>query len=174
MIFFKSEKRAQQADIKQSRRFTPMQYLAAVGALLLSVSVIAYAATITSFTSGQSASAAAVNTNFSNLNDAVVSVQGQLLGVGQTWQDFTVTRFAGVDYTNNTTRPINVSVKVSTGGGPLGASLLVSGIEVSMHSSADFTGVARVSGIVPPGAVYRVNVTSGIVSATAGSWVELR
>lgn len=90
------------------------------------------------------------------------------LGVGQTWQNVTSGRSIGVTYTNNTTKPIQVMIVVSSGPSSGGNSLVINGVTVAtfnVHSSM----TAPFSFIVPAGHTYRINVSS-----TIASWSELR
>ena len=92
------------------------------------------------------------------------------LGYGQTWQDVTGSRVVGTTYYNTTGRPINVSVllqAVTT----TNATIVVSGITV-YGAQGTSGGYLPASAIVPPGASYSANATSG--SAGLYSWSELR
>ena len=88
-----------------------MQYVVAIGGLLLGISAIAYAATITSFGSGQPISSGAVNTNFTNINSELaalqVTVAANSVPVG------TIIDFAGISppsgYLALPTYPSNIS-----------------------------------------------------------------
>ena len=72
------------------------------------------------------------------------------IGVGQTWQDLTASRSAGVVYTNNTVRPISIFTK---GTDDVGGRLEVDGILFDWDSvgSGDESGTA----IVPSGSTYK-------------------
>lgn len=92
------------------------------------------------------------------------------LGYGQTWQDLTGSRVVGTTYYNTTGRPINVSVllqAVTT----TNATIVVSGVTV-YGAQGTSGGYIPASAIVPPGASYSANATSG--SAGLYSWSELR
>ena len=90
---------------------------------------------------------------------------GQVLGVGQTWQNVMASRALGVTYTNSTGKPIVVmarAVNASTGD----LILSVSGVVVGVYSLAVDEAnneYGTVSGIVPSGATYSVT--------TAGTWI---
>jgi hypothetical protein len=96
-------------------------------------------------------------------------VDNQDIGVGQTWQAFTSpTRQLGTTYTNNTGKPIFVSVYL--GSGPaLGTTLTIGGVAVdSAFTSASVNN--GVGGIVPNGTSYIINASG----ATVAFWAELR
>ena len=83
------------------------------------------------------------------------------LGVGQTWQDMTASRSAGVIYTNTTGKPIFVKVVVTN---TVNATSYVDNIGICNHNTqTDFTV------IVPNGSTY---VLAGNV--TFYNWSELR
>lgn len=101
--------------------------------------------------------------------DAVVT--GQMLGVGQAWQNMTASRALGTTYTNNTGKPIVISVywysTVSTQ-----LNIYVDGViaDISGYSLNSIYGTGRTT--VPAGATYLAAVTSGTQSL--GYWSELR
>lgn len=95
------------------------------------------------------------------------------LGVGQTWQDMTASRALGTNYTNNTTRPIYVSVRSNRTGGGLGITMTIDGFVV--YSDYKLAPVTRsfestAVGIVPISSVYSVSMDGGSIAA----WMELR
>jgi hypothetical protein len=106
------------------------------------------------------------------------------IGVGQTWQNVTVSRALNTDYTNSTGKPIQVVVSmVSQNGGGTGststATALVAGVTVAFGQNSDSSGYYSTpitfSFIVPASAVYRVNTTAGSgTSVTLQQWAELR
>ena len=96
------------------------------------------------------------------------------LGKGQTWQSFNFGsyRVIGVTYTNNTGRPIMVSVGVNYG---VGSSMNFScgGIIIGFGSNANASGVASTnSWVVPSGVTYSVLIAGG--APTLNQWAELR
>jgi len=91
----------------------------------------------------------------------------------QTWQDVTVSRVWGTDFTNNTGQPIMVSCWFNSNPGTnLSAYGGVAGVQVSnvFIDSTSPTSSTGFSFIVPAGAVYSV-VQSG---ASVAVWMELR
>ncbi|HWU35471.1 MAG TPA: hypothetical protein VN023_09585 [Methylovorus sp.] len=105
---------------------------------------------------------------------APVWAANKYLGVGQTWQSFTVgsTRVVGTTYTNSTGKPIVVGVAAADTGGAQ-ATLTVGGVIVDqfIFSVGSFNGTFGLVGIVPPGATYVVNIAGAM---TIPSWYELR
>jgi hypothetical protein len=92
----------------------------------------------------------------------------QQIGVGQTWQDVRASRSAGVTYTNNTNKPILVSVYggASAGGG---FSLIIDGITINSSFEDDSSDSTALQGIVPSGSTYGVLWPNGVYA-----WFELR
>ena len=99
---------------------------------------------------------------------------GQVLGVGQTWQNVRDSRALGVTYTNSTGKPIVVMARAFTiATGDL--VLYVSGIMVDVFSLAVDelnNEYGTVSGIVPSGATYVVTGTTN--PWYLEQWSELR
>ncbi len=87
------------------------------------------------------------------------------IGVGQTWQDVSASRTAGVTYTNSTGKPIMVATRTTATSADF--SITVSGVVAALCSNASTTRIF-LSTIVPNGATY---VVSGY---QAGFWSELR
>lgn len=94
----------------------------------------------------------------------------QALGVGQTWQNLTSSRNLNTTYTNNTGKPIQISVSVNDTASNY-TSVVVGGVTVVLLSdmSGSVDGFQQVSAIVPSGATYSVNGGNVIVN-----WSELR
>lgn len=103
----------------------------------------------------------------SNGTTWVSSLPAGAIGAGQTWQ--TVSRALNTLYTNNTSKPIQVSATINL---PVGAGYVV---QVGGVNVASDTSLANTSGtfciIIPVGASYQV-VASG--SANIDVWAELR
>ena len=95
------------------------------------------------------------------------------LGVGQTWQDFTGSRSSGVTYTNNTSKPIMISV-IATGRDAAVAIYVGSVLVATQTDIFDSTGnTSTGSTIVPPGSTYRV-ISTNKWGISISSWAELR
>ena len=96
------------------------------------------------------------------------------LGVGQTWQNVTGSRSAGVTYTNTTGRPINVVVSGRSTSTSCQMTLTVSGVvagESYYFLSAGSSNIgSSVSAVVPNGATYIVAASLYTISI----WSELR
>lgn len=98
-------------------------------------------------------------------------VDGQALGVGQSWSDQTASRALSTIYTNTTGRTIVVAVSaVYTDDG---LSLQVGGVVACRHETGSGTGVhtATIRAEVPPGATYQAVITAGAPSLSY--WAEL-
>lgn len=97
----------------------------------------------------------------------------QALGVGQSWQNLTASRLPNITYTNNTTRPIEVSISLpDTNSQTPTVSIVVGGVTIMSlnYDSGTNFGAQAFTFIVPSSATYRVNLTNGTVS----NWSELR
>jgi len=88
------------------------------------------------------------------------------LGQQQSWQNVTSQRSANTTYTNNTSKPIFISI--TTTGDNAGGQLFVNGLEVSNQSVYRYTNSLNHHTIVPVGATYRATL------AAITSWRELR
>ncbi|MGK8221881.1 phage tail protein [Achromobacter xylosoxidans] len=110
--------------------------------------------------------------------DAVVqALKGQLdgaFGVGQTLQGLTTQRALATDYTNATARPI---VAYGSGFSEVAGASMALVVDESVVSTSTYGGPGArlgVSGIVPPGASYRI-VAAGLTNSnTLTSWKEYR
>lgn len=85
-----------------------------------------------------------------------------LLGVGQTWQN--VSRSLGSTYTNNTGRPIQISIFASGSSGSALA-LIIDGLELLRTNQS---ATIHVTAVIPNGSSYTMT------AAGLGSWKELR
>ena len=115
--------------------------------------------TLTSVSTTQAATAAQAKV----LND-------MMLGVGQTWQDVTGSRSAGVTYTNNTGRPIVATVSVDDSGSVSPVTVVVGGVTIINIEDFGAPGTIPITFVVPIGATYRFNSNSNPIRA----WAELR
>lgn len=97
------------------------------------------------------------------------------IGIGQSWQDMTPQRAAGVNYVNSTGRPIQVSVVAQAGQVGNYFVLYVNGVPAAYSGSGFSTGaiIACQPVIVPPDATYSLATSSG-VAMVGPSWKELR
>jgi len=93
------------------------------------------------------------------------------IGVNQTWQ--TPTRVAGTSYTNNTGRPIQVSIILnSTTSGDFGGILYVNGVELArqVNYATNAGYKTTLTAIIPAGITYQMNFTR---NASLDYWREL-
>ena len=110
-------------------------------------------------------------TNIKSINSTSLLGSGNLdttttqIGVGQTWQDVTASRSAGVTYTNTTGKPIDV---VISGANQSGFFWYVDGIALVGGSGVTFSNRIPLSFTVPDGSTYSVG-GSGLEK-----WLELR
>ena len=106
---------------------------------------------------------------------ALTAAQGKvlndkMLGVGQTWQDVTASRAVGTTYSNNTGKPIMVSIVTSPQSGIDNHYLYVGNVIVSGYLDQTNGDHTPFSAIVPNGSTYRLTTGSGQLMR----WVELR
>lgn len=95
--------------------------------------------------------------------------QSQVLGVGQTLTNVTGSRATATNYTNSTGKPIVVYAYAVTNAVNGFIILTVGSAQTVVSQPSNASGVG-VNGIVPPGATYRVDVSS----STINTWYELR
>lgn len=113
------------------------------------------------------------------VDQALTAAQGKVLaardfGVGQTWQDVTASRVAGTTYTNNTNRPIQVSISApDTANQSPTISIYVDSVKIMSlnYDSGSNFGSSAFSFIVPAGSSYNVTLTNG---GSILIWAELR
>ncbi|MCW8046192.1 hypothetical protein OHU20_00380 [Escherichia coli] len=94
---------------------------------------------------------------------------GLMIGVGQSWVNVTSSRAAKTTYTNDTGKPIMVSVSAYATGDN-GANFIVDGVRVSLIGSSSTTIVRPLSAIVPAGSTYGIDNAIGNIYM----WSELR
>jgi hypothetical protein len=101
--------------------------------------------------------------------DIVIESSGGL-GVEQTWQNVTSERALGVTYTNDTGKPILVSVNGETDGTSY-FKIYIDGILADIMLNYNQYGIWKsVQAIVPNGSTYKVTSSNYGISG----WVELR
>lgn len=106
--------------------------------------------------------------------DAATIAQSTDLGVGQTWQNVTTIRSLGATYTNNTGRPIEVSISLpDTGSQSPTVTINVGGVNILINNYDAGGGISSFSHsfVVPVGATYRISVN---ISVPITTWAELR
>jgi len=108
---------------------------------------------------------------------AATAAQAKVLGdrdfgIGQTWQDVTLSRALGINYTNTTPRAIVVTVVNEFASNQDILDVFVNNVKLMGVDKGFGAGwLADTSFIVPPGNTYRVEKT---VYPNIQSWVELR
>ncbi len=100
--------------------------------------------------------------------NAATVAQSTDLGVGQTWQDVTSSRSSGVTYTNNTGKPIQVSISIKDNGAT-GLSFLVNG-NVIVRTGDLYSASFPINVIIPNGATYMLSMNQNTIDI----WAELR
>lgn len=96
----------------------------------------------------------------------------KVLGVGQTWQDFTASRGFNTTYTNTTERPIQLFVDVRDSGSVGSITFDINGIAWTVADLVGGNGTPiLVSPVIPAGNTYRLG-SSG--AANIFKWLELR
>jgi hypothetical protein len=97
------------------------------------------------------------------------------IGIEQTWQDMTSQRVLDTDYTNDTGRPIQVSIVVQVSNIQERYYMHVDGIRIAIFGSSstnDVKGFYTFSEIIPAGSVYHVEGVGG--GSVILTWSELR
>jgi hypothetical protein len=125
------------------------------------------------------AALAGLSTQAFNVAKATTATQavpfGQVLGLGQTWQDVLASRGPGVTYTNSTGKPIVVAITAyQTNGIDGSGTLVVGGVSVGYHRNfvnASQPAVTQISAIVPDGGNYTYFVGG---TNTVMLWAELK
>ena len=111
-------------------------------------------------------------------SQALTAAQGKalndmMLGVGQTWQDVTSSRSSGSTYTNNTGKPIMISIIAI--GQDATVQIYIGSLLVARQSDIydGQSNTSTCSTIVPPGSTYRV-ISTNARGISIFSWSELR
>ncbi|GIB67583.1 hypothetical protein VCV51_030650 [Vibrio cholerae V51] len=100
-----------------------------------------------------------------------VLVQTVSTGYSQSWQDVKSARTAGVVYTNNTEKPIQLSITCGTGANSGTIQLEIDGVIVAKEVSTSHTFAHIYNHIVPVGSTYKVTLAGfGVIR----EWTELR
>ncbi|MPN23285.1 hypothetical protein SDC9_170673 [bioreactor metagenome] len=96
--------------------------------------------------------------------------RGEGVGSGQNWVDVTASRTFGAPYTNNTGRPIQISLSVFSGVAGGNFYHTVNGLE-QIHLGAGGYNGQTISFIVPNNQTYSARTDA---SFTIAKWFELR
>lgn len=102
------------------------------------------------------------------LDNSIVSKANMYdLGVGQTWQDVTDSRSAGVTYTNSTGKPIVLMASFAVSASNAHVNITVSGVFAGRSSAAYSAGsLLAASAVIPNGATYSYTISSGSITAS--------
>jgi hypothetical protein len=92
------------------------------------------------------------------------------VGFNQTWQNVLASRTRGVNYTNNTGKPIQVCISAQNISAQA-MTLTVDGVVAARAFLQGTSGEVNLSCIVPVNAVYRMDNSA---SGTIHQWAELR
>jgi hypothetical protein len=112
---------------------------------------------------------AAAGTNTTQLATTAFAM-GAGLGSNQTWQDVTSSRQLGTTYTNTTGKPIYISFYGSSNASTDFQIYINGTLYVILNEGSNHWGGA--SAIIPNGATYKCQITSGTPSLN--KWSELR
>jgi len=117
--------------------------------------------------SGQafSGNISAPNLSGTNTGDQTLSE----IGVGQTWQDLSGSRSAGITYTNSTGKPINLFLVIEDGGNS-GSTFSIDGISLTYGNLANLQNES-ISLVIPNGVQYGNLQLNG---NNIRHWLELR
>ena len=99
------------------------------------------------------------------ITQSMLATAASSIGVGQTWQDVSGSRTAGVTYTNSTGKPIMVSVRTTAT--TTDFTITVDSVVTAQVTNINTTRMFMTT-IVPNGSTYVVSGYQG------GSWAELR
>lgn len=95
-----------------------------------------------------------------------------VIGFGQTWQNVTGSRSSGITYTNDTGRPIQLSIMYSGSGNTDSFTFSINGVVVFSASNVAGASTVSCNHIIPSGSTYLVTI-SGSTGGTL-TWFELR
>lgn len=109
-------------------------------------------------------------TAFVSPSNASTIAQTTDVGVGQSWYNVTGSRVSGQIYTNNTEKPMQISIVIRDSGSVSPVSLTIGGVLV--FSIPDFSVMQYISldKIIPVGATYTLNAGNNPII----TWAELR
>jgi hypothetical protein len=91
------------------------------------------------------------------------------IGVDQTWQDVTASRTSGTTYTNETGKPIQISIVIVASGSSQG-NLVINGVTAVSSIVGAVNATHQYSFIIPNTNTYVLTLSGGSVNR----WLELR
>ena len=118
-----------------------------------------------------------INENGDNVA-TLVEAKSYDIGVEQIWQNMTASRALDVTYTNNTEKPISVSVFLSNNvAGYKNVSLYIDNKRINSFANQPTTtqpqGIS-LTGIVPSGSTYKLTLDPSSTALSVTFWNELR
>lgn len=113
--------------------------------------------------------------NSTDVGSALSAAQGKVLsdrdfGVSQTWQDVQSSRVNGTTYTNNTGKPIQLSINVRDSGNVESLYFYINGNLVINIPDITVSQYFLINHIIPNGSTYRINSNGNPIV----NWWELR
>lgn len=94
------------------------------------------------------------------------------IGVGQSWVNVASSRAIGTQYTNDTGKPIQVSISITGGSGGCQCDFYVDSIVISTIYGKIDNSIGTIFTIIPVGSTYKLRLVGGTVSNK--KWSELR
>lgn len=112
-----------------------------------------------------------------NVSNTISEFSGSLvsytMGTSQTWQNVAASRAVGVDYTNSTGSPIDISVSLNNDTSGTLMWIAINGVQTINSLSQPSSGNRlAIYGRIPVGATYRIATSGGTNSSI--TWSELR
>ena len=101
-----------------------------------------------------------------------LALQGDVIGLNQTWQNVTASRSIGTTYTNSTGKPIFVQINSNTTGTLHEFKTYVNSVQIGDNVTYANSSNTSISFIVPNGQTYLLSTVSG--SPSFFVWAELR
>ena len=114
----------------------------------------------------------AVNKDYADTKITLATANSYDFGVGQTWQDVTASRSAGVTYTNTTGKPIQVYYIFREPGSTI-VTFKINNETIPISDNLGNYAAQYVNFIIPNGSTYNLN-NSGAVIVGGNKWFELR
>lgn len=154
--------------------FVPMPSFILDGAVSSTAKIADGVVTYAKLASASISTAADILAGTASRVASAAAVRAALLGVGQVWTNVTGTRALATDYINSTGKPIMIMVQFNITAAATNLRLYVGGVEAAQAYTASWptSSAPCLQAIVPPGATYRAEATSG--TAILNLWTELR
>lgn len=145
---------------------------AGVGSVPVASSTVSGTTTVINNLNSTAVSSALSAAMGGNLLSRINSVIDQMFGVAQSWVNVTALRVSTGSYTNNTGRPIMISVTVRDSGSSSPLAIYIGGVLVVYFGdlAGSENGYQNITLVVPSGQSYQVNSYSNPITL----WTELR